>query len=145
MSRAVGQLETMYNTLNLDLWGGQLPTPIITVQSKPGTYGHCSVGKVWKRKAGIYGWNTQGKDNDRLTAYALKKDWNEIRIARNSFSGFRGIAGSGTASSTPTAQSGERRPSSTRKLVCPKCGNSVRATKEVRIMCMDCMEQMREA
>lgn len=40
MSRAVGQLEKMYNTLNLDLWGGQLPTPIITVQSKPGTYGH---------------------------------------------------------------------------------------------------------
>lgn len=38
MSRAVGQLEKMYNTLNLDLWGGQLPTPIITVQSKPGTY-----------------------------------------------------------------------------------------------------------
>ena len=52
MSRAVGQLEKMYNTLNLDLWGGQLPTPIITVQSKPGTYGHCSVGKVWKRKDG---------------------------------------------------------------------------------------------
>lgn len=50
MSRAVGQLEKMYNTINLDLWGGQLPTPIITVQSKPGTYGHCSVGKVWKRK-----------------------------------------------------------------------------------------------
>lgn len=33
MSRAVGQLEKMYNTINLDLWGGQLPTPIITVQS----------------------------------------------------------------------------------------------------------------
>ena len=211
MSRAVGQLEKMYNTINLDLWGGQLPTPIITVQSKPGTYGHCSVGKVWKRKdedtyemniaaealnveieevldtlihemvhlycrengiqevsrggkyhngkfkeiaeehllmcykAGIYGWNTQGKDNDRLTAYALEKGWNEIRIARSSFTGFRGIAGSGAASSTPTAQNGERRPSSTRKLICPKCGNSVRATKEVRIMCMDCMEQMREA
>lgn len=172
MSRAVGQLEKMYNTINLDLWGGQLPTPIITVQSKPGTYGHCSVGKVWKRKdgdtyemniaaealdveieevldtlihemvhlycrengiqevsrggkyhngkfkeiaeehllichkTGIYGWNTQGKDNDRLTAYALEKGWNEIRIARSSFTGFRGIAGSGAASSTPTAQNG---------------------------------------
>ena len=34
MSRAVGQLEKMYNTINADLFGGELPTPIITVQSK---------------------------------------------------------------------------------------------------------------
>ena len=34
--------------------------------------------------------------------------------------------------------------SSTRKYVCPVCGNSVRATKEVRIMCVDCNELMRE-
>lgn len=46
MSRAVGQLEKMYNTINADLFGGELPTPIITVQSKPGTYGHCSCAKV---------------------------------------------------------------------------------------------------
>lgn len=34
--------------------------------------------------------------------------------------------------------------SSTRKYVCPKCRNSVRATKEVRIMCVDCNEYMQE-
>ena len=34
--------------------------------------------------------------------------------------------------------------SSTRKYVCPVCGNSVRATKEVRIMCVDCNELMQE-
>lgn len=139
MSRAVGQLEKMYNTINADLFGGELPTPIITVQSKPGTYGHCSCAKVWRNKdteqyemniaaealdveieevldtlihemvhlycrengiqevsrvgkyhngkfkalaeekglvcykAGQYGWNTQGKGNDRLTEYALEK------------------------------------------------------------------------
>ena len=50
MSRAVGQLEKMYNTLNWDFYGGALPTPIITVQSKPGTWGHCTVNKVWRRK-----------------------------------------------------------------------------------------------
>lgn len=47
MSRAVGQLEKIYNTLNEDFFAGALPVPIITVQSKPGTYGHCSVAKVW--------------------------------------------------------------------------------------------------
>lgn len=33
-------------------------------------------------------------------------------------------------------------PSSTRKYICPDCGQSVRATKAVNIMCMDCMAQM---
>ena len=50
MSRAVGQLEKIYNSINADLFDGELPVPIITVQSKPGTYGHCSVAKVWQRK-----------------------------------------------------------------------------------------------
>lgn len=42
MSRAISQLEHIYNALNEDFFEGELPTPIITVQSKPGTYGHCS-------------------------------------------------------------------------------------------------------
>lgn len=29
-----------------------------------------------------------------------------------------------------------------RKYQCPKCGNSVRATKEVNIICGDCMIKM---
>ena len=36
------------------------------------------------------------------------------------------------------------RSSSTRKYVCPTCGMSVRATKEVRIMCLDCNQPMQE-
>ena len=34
--------------------------------------------------------------------------------------------------------------SSTRKYVCPTCGMSVRATKEVRIMCLDCNASLQE-
>lgn len=30
---------------------------------------------------------------------------------------------------------------STRKYICPKCGNSFRATKDINVMCMDCLEQ----
>lgn len=61
-----------------------------------------------------------------------------------------------TIQSTPTAyghvtvgevwvEDGEtmrKKPSSTRKYQCPKCGNSIRATKDVNILCMDCNEQM---
>lgn len=36
----------------------------------------------------------------------------------------------------------EKKPSSTRKYICPMCGMSIRATKEVRILCMDCNAQM---
>lgn len=210
MSRAVGQLEKMYNTMNMDFYGGALPTPIITVQSKPGTWGHCTVGKVWKRKeddtyemniaaevldreieeiidtllhemvhlycrengiqevsrggkyhngkfkalaekcglicvkAGQYGWNTQGTGNDKLTEYALEKGWSEIKIARGGVMRFPISTGaSGTQSGGAPVQGGKR-PSSTRKLQCPKCGCSCRATKTIRIMCMDCNEQMLE-
>ena len=27
---------------------------------------------------------------------------------------------------------------STRKYICPKCGNSFRATKDINVMCLDC-------
>lgn len=50
MSRAISQLEHIYNSLNADFFAGELPTPILTVQSKPGTMGHCSVAKVWQRR-----------------------------------------------------------------------------------------------
>lgn len=50
MSRAISSLEHIYNNLNADFFDGELPTPILTVQSKPGTMGHCTTAKVWKRK-----------------------------------------------------------------------------------------------
>lgn len=39
-------------------------------------------------------------------------------------------------------KAGQRKPSSTRKLICPKCGISVRATKDVNIICGNCKLKM---
>ena len=209
MSRAVGQLEKIYNVLNLGFFGGELPVPIITVQSKPGSYGHCSVAKVWQKpdgqtfelniaaevlnfpieetldtmlhemvhlycrvhgiketsrggkyhngkikeeaekrgltcyQCGQYGWNT--KPGDNLVEYALNKGWNEIKIGRNTLPPIMRTGSAGAAhGEAPTAADGGKRPSSTRKLVYPKCGQSVRATKAVHILCGDCMERMME-
>lgn len=50
MSRSVGALEGLYNHLNHDFFEDKLPIPIITIQSKKGTYGHCSIAKIWKRE-----------------------------------------------------------------------------------------------
>lgn len=211
MSRAVSQLEHIYNNLNADFFEGALPVPVITVQSRPGTYGHCTVGKVWQRPeeqtyelniaaevlnypieetldtmlhemvhlycrengiketsrggryhnkrfkeeaekrglecylCGTAGWNT--KPGDNLVEYALEKGWNEIKIGRNSLPPVLRGGSVGTAAQAGAAQGGggERRPSSTRKMICPKCKQSVRATRAVNIICGDCMEKMVEA
>lgn len=49
MSRAISQIEKMYNTINTDIFQGELPIPIITVQSKPGSMGHSTVAKIWRK------------------------------------------------------------------------------------------------
>lgn len=208
MSRAVSQLEHMYNSLNTDFWNDELPQVIITVQSKPGTYGHSSRAKVWQRKEdqlfeiniaaevlgydavetcdtllhemchvaarirGIkevsnggsyhnkrfkelaeahgltciytgsrYGWNTTPGEN--LLEYVIEKGWTEIQIYRNTVQPIRiGAAGAGQpgAASMP----GVKAPSSTRKIACPKCGQSVRATRKVNVLCGNCLLQMVE-
>lgn len=48
------------------------------------------------------------------------------------------------AGSRRTSPTGKKS-SSTRKYVCPSCGMSVRATKEVNILCIDCDEQLTTA
>ena len=52
----------------------------------------------------------------------------------------KGKAGSGEddEDGEPTVGGGERKKSSTRKYSCPKCGNSVRATKDLALICGDC-------
>ena len=208
MSRAVSQLEHMYNSLNQDFFGGELPSVIITVQSKPGTMGHSSRAKVWRRKEdelfelnvaaevlsypieetidtiiheachiycrvnGIsevsrngsyhnkrfkevaeahglsciytgskYGWNTTPGEN--LIEYALQKGWSEIQINRQTVRPIR-IGAYGTSQPGATLTPGAKAPSSTRKLICPGCGQSVRATKKVHILCGDCILPMVE-
>lgn len=92
-----------------------------------------------------YGW-TITAPSDKLIEYILEQGWSEISMNRGwgwtpppSTGGKAGNSGGGAVPGTPAPKK-----SSTRKLQCPCCGNSVRATKAVRIMCMDCSEQMME-
>ena len=90
---------------------------------------------------GQYGWNTTPGDN--LVEYALEKGWNEIKIGRSTLPPMIRTGTGGTAQ-PGAATPGGKRPSSTRKLICPQCGQSVRATKKVHIICGDCMVPMVE-
>lgn len=88
-----------------------------------------------------YGWS-HTSPSESLLDFIIENDLKDILINRNEQMGFF-IKGTGTHSGieivTPT------KPSSTRKYICPCCGMSVRATRIVRIACMDCGKQMEVA
>ena len=86
-----------------------------------------------------YGWS-HTSPSDELIEFVLKYDLRDILINRNEFSGFQ-ITGTGTHSGAPYLGTVPRK-SSSRKYVCPCCGMSVRATKAVNVMCMDCEEPL---
>lgn len=206
MSRAICQLEKMYNTINLDKFGGTLPVPIITVQSKPGSMGHCTVAKIWRRagdetyelniaaevldwpveetvdtlihemihlycrendikecsRGGAYhnkkfkqlaeekgletyqcgnaGWKT--KAGEKTLEYCIEKGWSEIRIGRTTYGKLAIPGPKGPKGSSSETEQGGKKPTHIRKYTCPKCGNSVRASKAVNIICGDCMVKM---
>ena len=87
----------------------------------------------------IYGWSITSP-TDALVEFCLYNNLTEIRLCRND--GYAvGISGTGTHAGT-NAGAGKKKPSSTRKYICPCCGLSVRATKEVNVGCLDCSERL---
>ena len=86
-----------------------------------------------------YGWSTT-KPSDELLDFVLLNGLTDILINRNENYGFY-VGKTGTHNGAEGTQAPPRT-SSTRKYVCPCCGMSVRATRTVRIACMDCDEQM---
>ena len=85
-----------------------------------------------------YGW-TITSPSDRLLQFCLDNNLGDILINRNEYVGYR-VTGTGTPSPAPPPVISKT--SSTRKYICPCCGNPVRATKMVNIGCLDCAEQM---
>ncbi len=97
-----------------------------------------SVGLVIEYDPRI-GWSITSP-SERLLDYIIEREWVDILINRNE--GFHVVSPGGASEKGGDST---RKPSSTRKYICPHCGMSVRATKEVRIMCVDCMEVMEKA
>ena len=85
-----------------------------------------------------YGWSHTAP-GDALLDFVLENGLTDILINRNESTGFQ-ITGIGTHSGTAVIP--PRKPSSTRKYICPCCGMSVRATRVVRIACIDCQERI---
>lgn len=118
--------------------------------SRGGSYHNKRFKEIAEEKAGLHieydkriGWSVT-TPTERVLEFCIQHDLTDIQMCDHSGFG-RGIFGGGTsAPGVPGTTTGKtRKPSSTRKYECPCCGNSVRATKAVRIMCMDCEEEMR--
>lgn len=48
MSETITNLEKLFDKLNETYFEGKLPHPIITVQSTPRAYGHCTTKEIWR-------------------------------------------------------------------------------------------------
>ena len=91
-----------------------------------------------------YGW-TITEPGDKLLEYIIEQGWTEICINRDGGTWTPPKNGGSKAGESGAEDGGEKpKRSSTRKLVCPCCKQSVRATKAVNILCGNCMEKMIE-
>lgn len=85
-----------------------------------------------------YGW-TITEPTEETINFCIKYGLSEIELYRQSQIDVRGVSGigkgSGDSSKPPKRP---KKPTSTRKYICPKCGNSFRATKNINVMCLDC-------
>jgi len=86
------------------------------------------------------GWSIT-EPTEALIDFIISQGWDDIMMNRQEGLSIRGIGGPG-AKGGITPPMG--RTSSTRKVVCPCCGQSVRATKKVNILCGDCLLPMVE-
>lgn len=114
--------------------------------SRGGTY-HNAKFKAEAERHGIrvekhpkYGW-TLTSPTDELLEYIVVHGWCEIAMQR----GGAGLLPPPSAGGRTGAAGDNEIPpktSSTRKYICPCCGQSVRATKTVNLICGDCLEKM---
>lgn len=81
-----------------------------------------------------YGW-TLTEPTERILSFCIENSLDDIQIVRQRTFSY-GIPGDKTKAGDTAPKT--RKPSSTRKYICPVCRNSFRATKTLRVLCMDC-------
>lgn len=92
--------------------------------------GHLSIERHDK-----YGWTITQPTEDTLN-FIISYGFDDINLARGTMFSFPSLGGNKSGNGTSTKP--PRKPSSSRKYICPCCGNSFRATKNINVLCMDC-------
>lgn len=85
-----------------------------------------------------YGW-TLTEPSEETIDFCINHQLEDIQIGRQSFYYLPGLSGgkAGAGSDTPIQP---KKPSNSRKYVCPCCGAIVRATRDLNIICGNCNE-----
>lgn len=110
--------------------------------SRGGTYHNrrfrdaCLVRDMLVTHSDRYGWSHTAPA-DGLLEFVLKNDLTDILLSRNEWSSFHIGGGTGTHDGGSVGVAPVRT-SSSRKYICPCCGLSIRATKVVRVACVEC-------
>lgn len=90
--------------------------------------------------AGKYGWNTEATGNDWLIEFALAHDWSEFQTFRphdlNEL--LTGMIPTGQTQTQTNVADGGKKTGSYIRWKCPGCGNIIRSTKKVNVICGDC-------
>ena len=94
------------------------------------------IGKLIIEKHDLYGWTITSPSEDTIN-FCIMYDFEDIQINRETAVTYTGI-GTPKAGNGGNLPKGIRKPSSTRKYICPCCGNSFRATKSINVICGDC-------
>ena len=84
-----------------------------------------------------YGWTVTSPTEDTLN-FIINRGFEDIQLVRGTQFTFTGIGGAKAGNGSPIPPAKTKKPSSTRKYICPHCGNSFRATKNLNVLCMDC-------
>ncbi len=87
----------------------------------------------------IYGWTITSPSEDTID-FCIANGFEDIQIGRNTGYSLIGVSG-GKSGNGGTVRPRIKKPSSTRKYICPCCGNSFLATKSIDVLCMNCNEQ----
>lgn len=95
------------------------------------------LGKIKIDRHEKYGWTISSPTEETID-FCIRNGLENIMIGRQSeFSFGTGFTG-GTDKNTTPPRTTTTTPSSTRKYICPCCGNSFRATKDINVICGDC-------
>ncbi len=95
------------------------------------------LGKIKIDRHEKYGWTISSPTEETID-FCIRNGLENIMIGRQSeFSFGTGFTG-GTDKNTTPPRTTTTKPSSTRKYICPCCGNSFRATKDINVICGDC-------